>query len=216
MSPTNKAKVAGAAGLVLAVTVAVTAVVATRLVRPLRALTEAAQQPPEAHARVPVTTRDETGILAEAFNDLAERRERLEAQRKALVSDIAHELRSPLTNIRGWLEVTRDGLVDPDPQLLSALHEEALVLQRVIDDLRDLADADAGTLRLHPEPVPADELIAQVAAAHRVAADTAYVTLRTRADGTPGWTPTLHGCARPSATSSPTPYGTPPGAARSP
>lgn len=114
MSPANKAKVAGAAGLVLAVTVAVTAVVATRLVRPLRALTEAAQQPPEAHARVPVTTRDETGILAEAFNDLAERRERLEAQRKALVSDIAHELRSPLTNIRGWLEVTRDGLVDPD------------------------------------------------------------------------------------------------------
>ncbi|MEU7101340.1 HAMP domain-containing sensor histidine kinase [Streptomyces longwoodensis] len=185
MSPANKAKVAGAAGLVLAVTVAVTAVVATRLVRPLRALTEAAQQPPEAHARVPVTTRDETGILAEAFNDLAERRERLEAQRKALVSDIAHELRSPLTNIRGWLEVTRDGLVDPDPQLLSALHEEALVLQRVIDDLRDLADADAGTLRLHPEPVPADELIAQVAAAHRVAADTAGVTLRTRADGTP-------------------------------
>ncbi|MFI1000221.1 sensor histidine kinase [Streptomyces galbus] len=185
MSPANKAKVAGAAGLVLAVTVAVTAVVATRLVRPLRALTEAAQQPPEAHARVPVTTRDETGILAEAFNDLAERRERLEAQRKALVSDIAHELRSPLTNIRGWLEVTRDGLVDPDPGLLSALHEEALVLQRVIDDLRDLADADAGTLRLHPEPVAADELIAQVAAAHRVAADTAGVTLRTRADGTP-------------------------------
>ncbi|MEV6612641.1 HAMP domain-containing sensor histidine kinase [Streptomyces sp. NPDC051051] len=185
MSPANKAKVVGAAGLVLAVTVAVTAVVATRLVRPLRALTEAAQQPPELHARVPVTTRDETGILAEAFNDLAERRERLETQRKALVSDVAHELRSPLTNIRGWLEVTRDGLVEPDAGLLAALHEEALVLQRVIDDLRDLADADAGTLRLHREPVPADELLAQVAAAHRVAADTAGVTLRTGTDGGP-------------------------------
>ncbi|MFJ4428913.1 sensor histidine kinase [Streptomyces bobili] len=185
MSSGNKAKVVGAAGLVLAVTVAVTAVVATRLVRPLRALTEAAQQPPELHARVPVTTRDETGILAEAFNDLAERRERLEAQRKALVSDVAHELRSPLTNIRGWLEVTRDGLVEPDQALLAALHEEALVLQRVIDDLRDLADADAGTLRLHREPVPADDLLAQVAAAHRVAADTAGVTLRTDTHGSP-------------------------------
>ncbi|MFE9675687.1 sensor histidine kinase [Streptomyces sp. NPDC006259] len=185
LSPANKAKVVGAAGLVLAVTVAVTAVVATRLVRPLRALTEAAQQPPELHARVPVTTRDETGILAEAFNDLAERRERHEAQRKALVSDVAHELRSPLTNIRGWLEVTRDGLVEPDPELLAALHEEALVLQRVIDDLRDLADADAGTLRLHREPVPADDLLAQVAAAHRVAADTAGVTLRTDVHGGP-------------------------------
>ncbi|MFJ9738254.1 sensor histidine kinase [Streptomyces sp. NPDC101166] len=178
MSPANKTKVVGAAGLVLAVTVAVTAVVATRLVRPLRALTEAAQQPPDRHVRVPVTTRDETGILAEAFNDLAERRERLEAQRKALVSDVAHELRSPLTNIRGWLEVTRDGLVEPDAELLGALHDEALVLQRVIDDLRDLAAADAGTLRLHREPVAVDELLAQVAAAHRVAAEAAGVTLR--------------------------------------
>jgi len=181
MSPANKAKIVGVVGLVLAVTVAVTAVVATRLVRPLRALTEAAQQPPELHVRVPVTTRDETGILAEAFNDLTDRRERLEDQRKAMVSDIAHELRSPLTNIRGWLEVTRDGVVDPDPALLSSLHEEAVVLQRIIDDLQDLAAADAGTLRLHPEPVRADELLAQVAAAHRVAAVTAEVAVHTKA-----------------------------------
>ncbi|MFD8390694.1 sensor histidine kinase [Streptomyces sp. NPDC059680] len=182
MSPANKAKVIGAAGLVLAVTVAVTALVATRLVRPLRALTEAAQQPPELHVRVPVTTRDETGILAEAFNDLTERRARLEAQRKAMVSDIAHELRSPLTNIRGWLEVVRDGVVEPDPPLLDSLHEEALVLQRIIDDLQDLAAADAGTLRLHREPLRAGDLLDQVAAAHRVAADAAGVALRTEAD----------------------------------
>ncbi|WP_030676085.1 sensor histidine kinase [Streptomyces cellulosae] len=185
MSPANKTKIFGTAGLVLAVTVAVTAVVATRLVRPLRALTEAAQQPPEMHVRVPVTTRDETGILAAAFNELTERRERLESQRRAMVSDIAHELRSPLTNIRGWLEVTRDGVVAPDPALLAALHDEALVLQRVIDDLRDLADADAGTLRLHPEPVRCQDLLDQVAAAHRVAADAGGVTLRTTVDGTP-------------------------------
>ncbi|MFD4506863.1 ATP-binding protein [Streptomyces sp. NPDC058457] len=184
MSPANKAKIVGAAGLVLAVTVAVTAVVAMRLVRPLRALTAAAQQPPELHVRAPVRTRDETGLLAEAFNDLTERRERLEEQRKAMVSDIAHELRSPLTNIRGWLEVTRDGLVDPDPALLGSLHEEALVLQRIIDDLQDLAAADAGTLRVHREPVRAADLIDQAAAAHRVAADAAGVTLLTDTDGT--------------------------------
>ncbi|MFK4104413.1 sensor histidine kinase [Streptomyces sp. NPDC019531] len=185
MSPANKAKVVGTAGLVLAVTVAATALVATRLVRPLRALTAAAQQPPELHVRVPVTTRDETGILAAAFNDLTERRERIEAQRKEMVSDIAHELRSPLTNIRGWLEVTRDGVVDPDPALLGSLHEEALVLQRVIDDLQDLADADAGTLRLHREPVRCDELLQQVTAAHRVAAGVARVELRTDVDDEP-------------------------------
>ncbi|MER6539245.1 HAMP domain-containing sensor histidine kinase [Streptomyces sp. 900105755] len=184
MSRANKSRIVGAAGLVLAVTVAVTAVVATRLVRPLRALTAAAQQPPELHARAPVRTRDETGLLAEAFNDLTERRERLEEQRRAMVSDIAHELRSPLTNIRGWLEVTRDGLVDPDPALLGSLHEEALVLQRIIDDLQDLAAADAGTLRVHREPVRAADLVDQAAAAHRVAADAAGVTLLTDTDGT--------------------------------
>ncbi|MGW3632097.1 sensor histidine kinase [Streptomyces sp. NPDC005122] len=185
MSPANKAKVVAVTGLVLALTVAVTALVATRLVRPLRALTQAAQQPPEAHARVPVTTRDETGILAVAFNELTERRERLEAQRKAMVSDIAHELRTPLTNIRGWLEVTRDGIVAPDPELLASLHEEAMLLQRVIDDLQDLAAADAGALALHPEAVRADELIEQVAAAHRVGAAAAGIALRTTVDGTP-------------------------------
>lgn len=185
MSAANKVKVAGAAGLVLAVTVTVTALVASRLVRPLRALTDAARQPPELHVRVPVTTRDETGILAEAFNDLSERRERLEAQRKAMVSDIAHELRTPLTNIRGWLEVTRDGVVEPDSALLASLHEEAVLLQRVIDDLQDLAAADAGTLRLRPEPVRADELLHQVAAAHRVAAAAAGVSLRIDVSGAP-------------------------------
>ncbi|MGW3942145.1 sensor histidine kinase [Streptomyces phaeochromogenes] len=195
MSAANKAKVTGVAGLVLALTVAVTVLVATRLVRPLRALTHAAQQPPELHVRVPVTTQDETGILAVAFNDLADRRERMEAQRKAMVADIAHELRTPLTNIRGWLEVTRDGVVDPDPELLASLHDEAVVLQRVIDDLQDLAAADAGTLRLHREPVRADELLEQVVAAHRVAAEAAGVRLHTAvaaskgADGSHG----LHG-----------------------
>lgn len=185
MSPVNKAKVVAVTGLVLALTVAVTALVATRLVRPLRALTQAAQQPPEAHVRVPVTTRDETGILAVAFNELTARRERMEAQRKAMVSDIAHELRTPLTNIRGWLEVTRDGIVDPDPELLASLHEEALLLQRVIDDLQDLAEADAGALALHREAVRADELLEQVAAAHRVGAEASGIGLRTTVEGTP-------------------------------
>ncbi|MET7482108.1 HAMP domain-containing sensor histidine kinase [Streptomyces sp. NPDC005538] len=184
VSPANKIKVVGAAAAVLALTVLVTAVVATRLVRPLRALTEAAQQPPELHVRVPVRTRDETGILAEAFNDLTERRERMEAQRKAMVSDIAHELRSPLTNIRGWLEVTRDGFVEPDPALLGSLHEEAMVLQRVIDDLQDLAAADAGTLPLHREPVRVHDLVDQVVAAYHVAAGTAGVALTGKSDDT--------------------------------
>ncbi|MFI2349617.1 sensor histidine kinase [Streptomyces sp. NPDC019443] len=182
LSPANKAKIVGVTGLVLAVTVAMTAVVAIRLVRPLRALTAAAQQPPQRHARVAVTTKDETGYLATAFNDLTARREQLEAQRKAMVSDIAHELRTPLTNIRGWLEVTRDGLLDPDPDLIASLHDEALLLQHIIDDLQDLAAVDAGTLKLHREPVGVDELIAQVVSAHSTRAEASGIRLHTRTD----------------------------------
>jgi two-component system sensor histidine kinase BaeS len=182
LSPVNKAKIIGVTVLVLVVTIAMTTVVAIRLVRPLRALTAAARQPPQEHARVAVTTKDETGYLAAAFNDLTARREQLEAQRKATVSDIAHELRTPLTNIRGWLEVTRDGLVDLDPDLIASLHDEALLLQHIIDDLRDLAAADAGTLKLHREPVRADELVAQVVSAHSARAESSGIRLHAHID----------------------------------
>ena len=79
-------------------------------------------------------------------------------------------MRTPVTNIRGWLEAAEDGVVVPDRQLVTSLLEEALLLQHVIDDLQDLAAADAGELRLHPDPVDLADLLAQVAARHRTAA----------------------------------------------
>ncbi|GAA2800320.1 HAMP domain-containing sensor histidine kinase [Kitasatospora paracochleata] len=170
MTADNYAKVAWTATLVLLVTLAVSALVGRRLVRPLRALIHTAGQDPDDFALAPVTTRDETGYLAVAFNHLTERRRQTDEQRKAMVADIAHELRTPLTNIRGWLEVTRDGLVEPTPELIGSLHDEALVLQRVIEDLQDLASADAGTLRLHPAPLDTGDLLRQVTAAHRAEA----------------------------------------------
>ena len=102
---------------------------------------------------------------------------------QAMVSDIAHELRTPLTNIRGWLEVTRDGLVEPDPDLIASLHDEALLLlQHIIDDLQDLAAADAGALTLHREPVRADDLVAQTVSAHRTRAESSDIRLCTHTD----------------------------------
>ena len=186
LSRANTIRIVEVTALVLAVTVAVTVLVATRLVRPLRALAEAAQRPNEPHARVPVRGRNEIGYLATALNDLSQRRERIEQQREAMVSDVAHELRTPLSNIRGWLEAVQDGVAAPDPELVSALLQEALLLQHIIDDLRDLAAADADTFRLHPEPVRLREVLQQVAAAHQDAARAAVVTLETRTEGDPG------------------------------
>ncbi|RPK55589.1 Alkaline phosphatase synthesis sensor protein PhoR [Streptomyces sp. ADI96-02] len=182
LSPANTAEIAGAAALVLALTVGASVFAGARLVRPLHALTGAAQRmrDGEEHASVPVTTDDEIGRLAAAFNDMSAHRARLEEQRKAMVSDVAHELRTPLSNIRGWLEAAQDGLADPDPAFVSSLLEEAVQLQHIIDDLQDLAAADAGVLRLHPEPVVVEELLSQVAAAHQARAETAGVTLGVR------------------------------------
>ncbi|MGA5045782.1 sensor histidine kinase [Streptomyces arboris] len=179
LSPANTAKIAGAAALVLALTVGASVLAGARLVRPLHALTGAAQRmrDGEEHASVPVSGDDEIGRLATAFNDMSAHRARLEEQRKAMVSDVAHELRTPLSNIRGWLEAAQDGLADPDPAFVSSLLEEAVQLQHIIDDLQDLAAADAGVLRLHPEPVRIGELLSQVAAAHQARAETAGVTL---------------------------------------
>lgn len=179
LSPANTARIAGAAALVLALTVGASVFAGARLVRPLHALTGAAQRMREGEQpeSVPVTGDDEVGRLAAAFNDMSAHRARLEEQRKAMVSDVAHELRTPLSNIRGWLEAAQDGLADPDPAFVSSLLEEAVLLQHIIDDLQDLAAADAGVLRLHPGSVEARELLGQVAAAHQARAENAGVTL---------------------------------------
>ncbi|MHC3814452.1 ATP-binding protein [Streptomyces sp. DT9] len=179
LSPANTAKIAGAAALVLALTVGASVLVGARLVRPLRALTGAAQRMRDGEDSVPVLVAADTeiGRLAATFNDMSAHRARLEAQRKAMVSDVAHELRTPLSNIRGWLEAAQDGVAEPDPAFIASLHEEAVQLQHIIDDLQDLAQADAGALRLHAEPVRIEELLGQVAAAHQARAETSGVAL---------------------------------------
>jgi two-component system sensor histidine kinase BaeS len=185
LSKENTLRIVGVTALVLVLAVVITVLVGVRLVRPLRALTEAARQPVENQTRVPVTTHDEIGYLATALNDLSERREQTEHQRKAMVSDVAHELRTPLTNIRSWLEAAQDGLAPVDPQLLTLLLDEAVLLQHVIDDLRDLAAADAGSLRVHPEPIYVNDALEQVAEAHRGAAEAAGVRLITESAADP-------------------------------
>ncbi|MFD4676364.1 sensor histidine kinase [Lentzea sp. NPDC058450] len=155
------------AAVVLILTVGVSVLVGLRMTRPLRTLTAAAERLRHGDdAQVDIRSRSEIGQLARAFNDMAAHRARTDAQRKAMTSDISHELRNPLGTIRSWLEGARDGVVELDRPTLTALLDEALVLQRLIDDLQDLAQAEAGELRLHPEPVDLRELFEQLAAAH--------------------------------------------------
>ncbi|HEX7308515.1 sensor histidine kinase [Lentzea sp.] len=138
-------------------------ITATQLVRPIRALTAATKRTAEGDRTARVDGgAGEIGELAQSFNAMSAKLAETERQRQAMVSDVAHELRTPLGNITGWLEATQDGLAEPDPHLVGMLLEESLLLQRLVDDLHDLAQADAGTLRLHREPIALDDVVDQV------------------------------------------------------
>ncbi|CAL9488222.1 Sensor histidine kinase RcsC [Nocardiopsis dassonvillei] len=172
-------RVGGVVLLVLVLTVVVSTTLATRLLRPVHALTDAVHRMREGGgpARVEVRDSGEIGRLAEAFNEMSAHLERAEELRKAMVSDVSHELRTPLSNLRGWLEAVQDGVVAPEPDRMGMLLGETLLLQAVIDDLQDLALADAGRLRLDPEPVEVGPLVEQVVAGHGLRAEEAGVRL---------------------------------------
>ncbi|WP_281174445.1 sensor histidine kinase [Embleya scabrispora] len=184
LSRADTVRIAGVAALILLLTAAVTGLVAARLIRPLTALTDAALRMRDGDdaTRVDLPANHEIGRLAEAFNDMSEHRLRMEEQRKEMVGDVAHELRTPLSNIRGWLEAVEDGVAVPDRALTSSLLEEALLLQHVIDDLQDLAEADAGRLGLRMESVAPHEVAEQVVAAHLAGAAAQGVALVVRGD----------------------------------
>lgn len=173
-----------AVALVLTIAVGATVLAGRRLVTPLVALTDAAQrlEAGDHGSRVVVRSRDEVGRLASAFNAMAETLQDTEVQRRAMVGDVAHELRSPLTNLRAHLEAAQDGVVEVDDALVASLLDESLLLQRLVDDLQQLALADAGQLRLHAEDTDASEVAAQLVQAHRAAALAAGVDLVVDAD----------------------------------
>ena len=97
--------------------------------------------------------------------------------RRAMTGDIAHELRTPLSNIRGYLEAMEEGVVDATPELIVSLHEEAILLQRLVDELQDLALAEADELQIAQEPTDLQALLEQTVQAHRAKAVAAGITL---------------------------------------
>ncbi|XIE81830.1 sensor histidine kinase [Streptomyces sp. SBR177] len=90
---------------------------------------------------------------------------------------MAHELRTPLANLRGYLEALRDGVLEADPELLDSLHEEVLLQQRIVDDLQDLALAESGALVYHREDLDARDLAEACRTAHSALASAAGVAL---------------------------------------
>ena len=86
--------------------------------------------------------------LAIGFNRMANSLEEVESRRREIIDDLTHELRTPLTIIRGRLEEIADGIIDATPQIYSRLIRETKRLQRLVNDLQELSQAEAGNLTL--------------------------------------------------------------------
>jgi len=119
----------------------------------------------------------EVQALARAFNQMASRVQTHEEQRRSLLADITHELRTPLAVIQGNLEGLLDGVYPRDDAHLAPVLEETRVLSTLIEDLRTLALAETGALELQREPTDLTELIEDAVAAFRLQAEAAGVTI---------------------------------------
>jgi len=151
-------------GIASGVALFLSIILITQVLSPLRLLTRATER--IAHGdlshRVVLKARDEFGRLGESFNRMIDNLSRSEKVRKTMTADIAHELRTPVTIIQGNLEAILDGVYQADTETIAPIYEETLHLGRLIDDLRDLALAESGELRLSKEPTDVVALVNQV------------------------------------------------------
>ena len=150
-----------------------------RVLSPVRTLGAAAQKLGQGDLaqRVPTSVPGELGQLAHTFNIMASNLQEAEKRRRNLVADVAHELRTPLSNIQGYLEAVKDGLLQPNSATIDIIHQQVLHLVSLVEDLRVLALAESGSLRLDYQSVAPRELLEQTAEAFRARAGTKGVEL---------------------------------------
>lgn len=160
-----------------------------RIFIPLDDLLEAAGRVAEGDysARVQEKGPREVRSLARAFNNMASRLHQTDEQRRNLLADVTHELRTPLTVIQGNLEGLLDGVYPADEANLRSLLDETNLLSRLVEDLRTLALAESGALRLRKEPTDLGLLIRETVAAFQTQAISAGVVLTVETDQNLPW-----------------------------
>ena len=185
LARTNRSSLYAALGATLAALL-LGVFLARTLTRPVRELTAATQALAQGdlEQQVPVRSRDELGELAASFNQMSADLAKANELRRQMTADIAHDLRTPLTVMAGYLEALRDGVLSPSPERFETMHLEAQHLRRLVEDLRTLSLADAGELTLNLEVVPPQTVLEQVAAAYRHQAEQQGIGLKVNA--TPG------------------------------
>jgi signal transduction histidine kinase len=147
-----------ATALALLTTLIVSYFVARQISYPVHAMVQATRRIAAGHyaervKAAPANEGDEFGQLAASFNSMAGALERAERHRLDLVGDVAHELRTPIATLEGYLEGLLDGVVEPNERTWAKLHDEAGRLRRLVDDLQELSRAEARQIQLSLQPV---------------------------------------------------------------
>jgi signal transduction histidine kinase len=157
---------AGAGGLALVAALVASLLLARPLARPLRQMESATQAiaAGDLSRRLPVTSQDEVGRLAAGINHMAADLDRLEAARREFIAKISHDLRTPLTAIKGFIVNLQDTAPSEMQASLVTMDEQADRLIRLVNDLLALSRLQRGELRLH-------RATTDLAAAARSAAD---------------------------------------------
>ncbi|MBT8224520.1 MAG: HAMP domain-containing protein [Dactylosporangium sp.] len=173
------------ASVVMVVAVAGGVLLSRRVLRPVGTLTTAARRfgDGDLATRVRVSGHDELAELGCSFNRMAESIQSAEERQRRMVSDVAHELRTPLANLRGYLEALKDGVIAPAPEVFTSLHDEAVLQQLIVEDLQTLALAEAGTLTYQRTLVDLAELLEGCRAAHQAVAAAGEIRLVVRQPG---------------------------------
>lgn len=132
---------------------ATSVLLAREILRPLRELSISSQRIADGHydERIAVPASQELADVAHSFNQMADVLAHIEQQRVALIGNVAHELRTPLAGLEGYLEGMLDGVIPDDPETIAAMQHELRRLRRLVDDLQQLSRVEAGQLTLHIE-----------------------------------------------------------------
>jgi histidine kinase len=145
----------------LAAAVIVSLFVTRRIVGPIRVMRQASRSiaAGDYHERIPVPSGDELGVLAGAFNRMAEELEQTEQRRLDLIGNVAHELRTPLSSIRATMEGVIDRVLPAEEETFLGVQREISRLQRLVHDLEELSRAEAGQIVLEKQPIFPHKLI---------------------------------------------------------
>ena len=149
------------AALAVGVGLAIGTLLSRSLTAPLQRLAAAARAVAagDRDHQVEVEGSEEMIEVAQAFNEMTTALGESERQRQNMVADAAHELRTPLTVLQGNLRAILDGVYPLNEVEVSRLYDETRLLSRLVDDLRELALADAGQLRMHLRPTDVGQVI---------------------------------------------------------